>query len=110
MKPLTDPNRSALMVEGEGDPWEGPQVLSEQHMSPVLFLTLDWNKNFLHVTLQIQERKVKLCQSALSKQWKSNPQGSKGNCRRECVWSTPHRQSKALRSTGNPGQRSSAAS
>lgn len=76
------------MVEGEGDPWEGPQALSEQHMSPVLFLTLNWNNNFLHVTLQIQERKVKLCQTVPGKPWESHPQGSKASCRRECVWAT----------------------
>lgn len=50
-------------------------------MSPALILTLDWNNNFLHVTLQIQGRKVKPCHTAQGKQWKRNPQGSKANYR-----------------------------
>lgn len=88
-KPLTDPNRSALMVEGEGDPWKRSQALGEQHMLPVLFLTLGWNSNFLHVTLQVQEREIKLCETAHGKQWKSDWKGGKANRRRQCVWSTP---------------------
>lgn len=89
MKPLTDPNRSELMVEGEGDPWEGPQALSEQHMSPVLFLTLDWKNNFLHVTLQIQERKVKLSDCTLQTVGKPSA-GQQGQLqKRVCVGHNP---------------------